>query len=82
MKIKKVTLLLLMVLIFSGCSPECDEAPVCSSALKSEAKEGDNRVGVETGKAARSIENAPKMEGNFIKCRTNIEEEATVQAPE
>ena len=74
MKIKKVMLLLLIVLIYSGYSSGYDEAPICSYAPKN--------VGVETGKAARSIENAPKMEGNFIKCRTDNEEEATVQAPE
>ena len=52
MKIKKVTLLLLMVLIYSGCSPGCDETPVCSSVPKSESIEGSNSIGVETGKAA------------------------------
>lgn len=82
MKIKKVTLLLLMVLIYSGCSPGCDETPVCSSALKSEAIEGSNNIGDETGTAAGNVENIPKMEGNFIKCRTNIEEESAGQAPE
>lgn len=82
MKIKKVTLLLLMVLIYSGCSPGCDETPVCSSVPKSESIEGSNNIGDETGKAAGSVENIPMMEGNFIKCRTDNEEEATVQAPE
>lgn len=82
MKIKKVTLLLSMVLIFSGCSPECDETPVCSSALKSEAIEVSNSVGEETGTVVGSVENTPKMEGNFIKCRTDNEEESAVKAPE
>lgn len=83
MKIKKVILLLQIVLICSGCSPGyVDETPVCSSALKCEAIEGSNSVGVETGKAAGSIESISKMEGNFIKCRTNNEEESAVKAPE
>lgn len=80
MKIKKVTLLLLIVLIYSGCSPEFDETPVCSYTLKSEATKGNNSV--ETGTVARSVENNPKMEGNFIKCRTDNEEESAVMAPE
>lgn len=82
MKIKEVTLLLLIVLICAGCSPECDETPICSFAPKSEAIEGSNRVEGETGKAAGSIENAPMMEGYFIKCGTNNEEESAVKAPE
>lgn len=82
MKIKKVTLLLLMVLIFSGYNPRCDETPVCSSALKSESIEGSNSVGGETGKVAGSVKNTPEMEGNVIKCRTNNEEESAVKAPE
>lgn len=80
MKIKKVTLLLLIVLIYSGCSPEFDETPVCSYTLKSEATKGNNSV--ETGTEAGSVENNPKMEGNFIKCRTDNEEESAVMAPE
>lgn len=95
MKIRKVMFLLVMVLIYicSGCSPGCDETPVCSYALKGEAIEGNNPVGAETGKAAGSIEDAPKMEGNFIikygdavieedsEYRTHKEESAA-QAPE
>ena len=82
MKIKKVTLLLFIVLIFSGSNPEGDETPVCSFALKSEATEGNDCVGEETGKAAGSIENIPELEGKFIGDRTNNEEESAVQAPE
>lgn len=71
MKIKKVMILLTMILFCSGCSPGGDETPVCSYIPKSEAIKG-NCAGIETGKAAGSIEAdveryAPKMEGNFIK---------------
>lgn len=71
MKIKKVMILLTMILLCPGCSPERDETPVCSYIPKSEAIKG-NCAGIETGKAAGSIEadierDAPEMEGNFIK---------------
>ncbi|MBD5496032.1 MAG: CAP domain-containing protein [Lachnospiraceae bacterium] len=82
MKIKKVTLLLFIVLIFSGSNSEGDETPVCSFALKSEATEGNDCVGEETGKAAGSIENIPELEGKFIGDRTKNEEESAVKAPE
>lgn len=71
MKNKRMTLLLLIILVFCGCSSGCGETPDRSSALKSEAVEDSSRVETETGTA-----------DNSIKDRSNNEEESVAETPE